>query len=286
MTLTPSEGKRLIGKAVASMDVVQNALREGTIVIATSTTTAYVYEELLGEEIADKGMFTAGVITAKSCCITDPKDRYQNKVITKGEVEEMAAKDLPKVLAKMGPADVFIKGANAIDPFGQAGILLGGAGGGTIGKVWGHITANGVTAIFAVGLEKLVPISLADIAPRTGIESVDTSLGMAVGMMVVGGSIITEMEAFKLLVGVEAYPIAGVRPRLLGQGRAAPRDEGPELQDLRREVPLQRERLADPGLLLFVLDLVCSIELGEALEGLGEAVFEGLVWFEPGFMPG
>ena len=209
VTLTPSEGKRLIGKAIASMDVVQNALKEGTIVIATSTTTAYVLEELLDEEIADKGMFTAGVITAKACCITDPKERYQNRVIHKGEVKEMAAKDLPKVLAKMGPTDVFIKGANAVDPFGQAGILLGGAGGGTIGRAWGHITANGVTAIFAVGLEKLVPVSLADIAPKTGIESVDVSLGMAVGMMVVGGSIITEMEALKLLVGVEVYPIAG-----------------------------------------------------------------------------
>jgi hypothetical protein len=60
-----------------------------------------------------------------------------------------------------------------------------------------------------VGLEKLVPISLADIAPKTGIQSVDASLGMTVGMMVVGGNIITEMEALKLLVGVDAYPIAG-----------------------------------------------------------------------------
>ena len=68
-TLTPAEGKRLIGKAIAAMDVVQDALREGTIVVATSTTNAYVMEELLGEEIPDKGMFTAGVITAKSCCL-------------------------------------------------------------------------------------------------------------------------------------------------------------------------------------------------------------------------
>ena len=209
VTLTPAEGKRLIGKAVAGMDVVQDALREGTIVVATSTTSAYVLEELLGEEIADKGMFTAGIVTAKAACITDPKGRYQNRVITKGKVKEMAAKDLPKVLAKMGPSDVFIKGANAVDPFGQAGILLGGVGGGTIGGVWGHITANGVTAIFAVGLEKLVPVSLADVAPRTGIESVDVSMGMAVGMMVVGGVVVTEMEAFRLLLGVEAYPIAG-----------------------------------------------------------------------------
>jgi hypothetical protein len=207
VTLTPAEGKRLIGRAIAQMDVVQNALSESTIVVATSTTTAYVLEELLGEEIEDKGMFTAGVVTARGCCITDPDGRYGHRVIKKGEVNEMKTGELPKVLARMGPADVFIKGANALDPFGQAGILLGGAGGGTIGTSWGYITANGITTIIAVGLEKLVPTSLADSSTKTGIETVDRSLGMAVGMMVVGGNIITEMEAFTMLTGVDAIPI-------------------------------------------------------------------------------
>jgi hypothetical protein len=208
VSLTPAEGKRLIGRAIAQMGVVQDALKEGTIIIATSTTTAYVMEELLGKEL-DKGVFTAGVVTAKGCCITDPKSRYSHQVIRKGKVTEMKTPELPKVLTDMGPTDVFIKGANAIDPFGQAGILLGGAGGGTIGHSWGYITAKGITAIIAAGLEKLVPISLSDAAPKTGIGTVDRSLGMACGMMVVGGNIITEMEALTSLTGVEAIPIGG-----------------------------------------------------------------------------
>lgn len=207
VALTPAEGKRLIGRAIAQMDVVQNALKEGTIIIATSTTTAYVLEELLGKEIKDKGMFTAGVVTARGCCLTAPDGRYGHQVIEKGKVTEMKTQDLPKVLEKMGPSDVFIKGANAIDPFGQAGILLGGAGGGTIGTSWGYITANGITTIIAAGLEKLVPTSLADSSAKTGIMTVDRSLGMAVGMMVVGGNIITEMEAFTMMTGVDAIPI-------------------------------------------------------------------------------
>lgn len=209
VTLTPSEGKRIIGRAIAQMDVVQNALKEGTIIIATSTTTAYVMEELTGRKIEDKGMFTAGVVTARGCCITDPKERYSHQVIRRGEVTEMKTPELPKVLATMGPGDVFIKGANAIDPFGQAGILLGGAGGGTIGHSWGYITANGITAIIAAGLEKLVPISLSDAALKTGIGTVDRSLGMAVGLMVVQCSVITEIEAIRMLAGVEAIPIGG-----------------------------------------------------------------------------
>ncbi|NIU84879.1 MAG: hypothetical protein GWN64_15745, partial [Candidatus Thorarchaeota archaeon] len=43
-TLTPAEGKRLIGKAVANMAIVQDAIKEGTVIIATSTTSAYVLE--------------------------------------------------------------------------------------------------------------------------------------------------------------------------------------------------------------------------------------------------
>jgi hypothetical protein len=207
VSLTPSEGKRLIGMSIAQMDTVQNALKEGTIIIATSTTTGYVLEELLGKEIPDKGLFSAGVVTARGCCITDPDKRYGHRVIRKGDVSQAGTSDLPKVLAGMGPDDVFIKGANAIDPFGQAGILLGGVGGGTIGHSWGYITANGITTIIAAGLEKLVPVSLSDAATKTGIESVDRSLGMAVGMMVVTGSIITEMEALKMLTGVDAIPI-------------------------------------------------------------------------------
>jgi len=39
VSLTPSEGKRLIGMSVAQMDAVQHTLREGVTVVATSTTT-------------------------------------------------------------------------------------------------------------------------------------------------------------------------------------------------------------------------------------------------------
>lgn len=44
-------------------------------------------------------------------------------------------------------------------------------------------------------------------AVKTSIESVDRSLGMAVGMMVVTGNIITEMEALKMLTSVDAIPL-------------------------------------------------------------------------------
>lgn len=207
VTLTPAEGKRLIGKAIAAMESVQVALDRGTLIIATSTTTGYVVEELLGEEI-DKAHFTAGVVTADGTDITDGTKRYDHYVLRKGQLTTMKTPELAPVLAEMGPSDVFIKGANAIDPFGAAGILLAGIDGGTIGNAWGYVSANGVTAIIAAGLEKLVPTCLVDVARRTGRNKIDKSMGWACGMMVVHADIITEVEAFELLFDVEAVPIA------------------------------------------------------------------------------
>ncbi|MCK4318450.1 hypothetical protein KAW53_06770 [Candidatus Bathyarchaeota archaeon] len=208
VTLTPAEGKRLIAKAISCMDSVQKAYREGILIIATSTTTAYVAEELMGKEI-NKGMFTAGVVTKEGASITKADGRYKHYVFEKGALKECTTPELVPYLARMGPDDVMIKGANAIDPFGAAGILLAGSGGGTIGTAWGHLIRNGAQLIIAAGLEKLVPGPLDGVAPMMGTEAIDKAMGWKCGMMVVQGQIITEMEAMKLLFGVDVIPVAG-----------------------------------------------------------------------------
>ena len=208
VTLTPAEGKRLIAKAISCMDSVQKAYQEGTLIIATSTTTAYVAEELTGKEI-NKGMFTAGVVTKEGTSITKADGRYKHYVFDKGALKECTTAELVPYLARMGPDDVMIKGANAIDPFGAAGILLAGSGGGTIGTAWGHLIRNGAQLIIAAGLEKLVPGPLDGVAPMMGTEAIDKAMGWKCGMMVVQGQIITEMEAMKLLFGVDVIPVAG-----------------------------------------------------------------------------
>jgi hypothetical protein len=207
VTLTPAEGKRLIAKAISCMDSVQKAYQEGTLIIATSTTTAYVAEELMGKEI-NKGMFTAGVVTKEGASITKADGRYKHYVFEKGALKECTTPELVPYLARMGPDDVMIKGANAIDPFGAAGILLAGSGGGTIGTAWGHLIRNGAQLIIAAGLEKLVPGPLDGLAPMMGTEVIDKAMGWKCGMMVVQGQIITEMESMKLLFGVEVFPVA------------------------------------------------------------------------------
>jgi hypothetical protein len=214
VTLTSSECKRLIGKAVAQLDEVKNAYSTGMIFLATSTTNAFVAEELLGMKIEEKGMFTAGVTVPGGPCTTLTSKRtalnYKHLVIEKGKIiDRVGYSDIPKVLEKFGKDDVFIKGANAVDPWGVAGIWLGGAPGGTIGHAIGSLMAKGIHLVVPVGLEKLVPYPITDIAPKTGVSTISKSIGMSVGIMPVFGTIVTEIEAFDILSGVEATPIGG-----------------------------------------------------------------------------
>ena len=55
--LTPNEGKQLIADALASLDFVQEAMREHTVVVVMGTTNAYLANALLSqlgeEEIAN-----------------------------------------------------------------------------------------------------------------------------------------------------------------------------------------------------------------------------------------
>ena len=70
--LTPTESKRLIGKAVASMDKVKNALRKANVLDSHGSTAVYVLDEILGKERLSKLMnpaaFLSGIIVRGTLC--------------------------------------------------------------------------------------------------------------------------------------------------------------------------------------------------------------------------
>ncbi|MDD1776002.1 MAG: hypothetical protein LUP94_01450 [Candidatus Methanomethylicus sp.] len=205
VALTPSEGKRLIGKAVARMEAVCNALSNGTVVICPGTTNAYVAEEIIGNSI-DKGRFTIGVITPKGACVSKSKARLREIVLSKGKRVDLSLKE---AVDGLGPRDAFIKGANAVDVFGNAGVYLGSSTGGTMGLSIGPVLARGVKMIIPVSLEKLVPYPIMDIAPRLGSQKLNAAMGLPFGMMPLPGEIVTEVEAINMLFGCECIPVGG-----------------------------------------------------------------------------
>jgi hypothetical protein len=204
ITLTPAESKRLIAKAVVKLGEVKKAFKNGIILIGVGTTNAYVAEELLGRTI-ERDRFVAGVVLPKGTFVLPAERRLKEIIIRKGKIID---ENMDDVLPEMSSNDVFLKGANALDFSGTAGVLMAGKGGGTIGRSLGTIMSKGVNLIIPVGVEKFIPGSIKDVAPLAGMDKVIFSTGTPVGMMPVHGKIITELEAIEILSGAEATVMA------------------------------------------------------------------------------
>ncbi len=200
ITLTPAESKRLIAKAVAKLPEVERALKNGMIIIGLGTTNSFVAEEILGRKI-EKNRYVAGVVLPQGTSIVPPGERMPGIIIRDGKV--IGAK-MDEVLDSLTSDDVIIKGANAVDSHGTAGVFLASERGGTVGKVIGHVKSRGVNLIIPIGMEKFVPGSIGEISKEVGIHRFQYATGCKVGMMPISGKIVTEIEAIKVLTGAEA----------------------------------------------------------------------------------
>jgi len=212
ITLTPLMSKRLIARGIVAMPAVKQAYSEGKIIVSAGSTTAYLYAELTGT--LPETEVACGIIAEKGFCIgkgmTDylsAQGRAKYWFFQRGEI--IPSDDLMADLEGFGADDIFIKGANAIDIHGYAGILLGNPNsGGTVGQAIGQIMAQGISFIVPAGLEKMVQGSIVENARRMGIAKLRQSAGMPVGLLPVSGQIFTEIDAFRVLTGADAFHCA------------------------------------------------------------------------------
>lgn len=212
LSLKPAESKRLIAKAVVRLPEVQWALRHGRIIVSMGTTNAYVAEELLGQPVS-KYNYAAGFVADK-LDQTDEPERILPYMWVKGEVVEVPTEEILAqgptrgLLMQFQAGDVFVKGANAVDPFGNAAVLTGNDAGGTCGGHMGVLWARGAHVIVPVGLEKMIP-SVVLASRKCGIERLKYSTGLKVGLWpIVNGTVVTEIQAFQVLCGVKATHVA------------------------------------------------------------------------------
>ncbi len=203
-TLTPSESKRLIGKGIAALPEVQSAKKNGYLLVARGSTTAYCLEELLGEKL-EKENYAVGQTIKGVLCAVQADSRLKPYTFHKGEV---LAVEPGSVADKLAPGDVLLKGANAIDPFGNLGVLMASANGGTMGQFYMGMKARGLEIIYPVGLEKLIP-SVEEAARYGGTLALQKAIGLPVGMACVcDGRPFTEIDALETLFDVSAVHYA------------------------------------------------------------------------------
>lgn len=209
--ITPSAGKRLIAKALAAHPLIKNTLKNGALVLIAGTTNGYLAEEILnamGVTGFSRQRFFRGLTmppnkpVTKEGRLADESMFPGDVVIVKGEWQK--GKTIGDIVDSMKEGDVIIKGANALDlVHKQAALLIGHPKAGTAGLSLPAVIGRRVKLIVAVGLEKRISGDLNAIAAKLN----EPGAG-GYRFWPLPGEVFTEIEALKLLCGVEAELIA------------------------------------------------------------------------------
>jgi len=220
IVLTPAESKKLIAKAVARLEVVQQAAKKGIVALHPSSSTYFIVEEITGSK-PKTNYWVCGVVTPRGMCVemamalgstltphqesTDPGDLQGTWVIENGNLG--GQEKLSSLLQRMTPSDVYVKGVNALDPEGNVGILFGLEG--SMGYIQTARKKRNFTIVYPAGLEKLIPISVKQAAKEAQFTRYESGMGMPVGLYPCPtGVTVTEVQAIEILSGASAIPIA------------------------------------------------------------------------------
>lgn len=201
-TLTVEQAKELIVIAVSKHSVFKQAVKAGKILFKGGTTVSRLTELLY-----DYPLRISGRITARGTTAAAKKSNLPHSILVeKGNIVSIDPEILT-ISQTLGPDDLVICGANAIDARGQAALMAGSSGGGKAGRSIVYWRNRNVNCLITAGLEKLIPGNLRQLTDQINRENIDLAWGMAVGLILLPGHLITELEAVKLLAEVNCYAI-------------------------------------------------------------------------------
>ena len=195
--LPPAAGKRLIARGLAASAPIKEALASHTLVIIAGTTNGCVARELLGPDFSSEDFFRGSLGPA-----TERGPFPGDVVLRKGAWEQ--GKEIFDVIESLGPGDVILKGANALDyPSRQAAVLIADPRGGTILCALEAVIGRRTELIVPVGLEKRV---YGDLSASARQVNAPGETGWR--LFPLPGRVYTEIEALHTLAGVTAHLIA------------------------------------------------------------------------------
>lgn len=220
--LTPTESKKLLMKGVLAREEVRKALSKDLLVLHPSSTVVFFFEEIgIPRPL---GVWICGLAQPRGLCISGQiimEEMKQTGEATVSSIAENYSRDwvldkgklipnitLVEALERMGPDSVYVKAANAIDPNFSAGVLFMGPQAGTIGRVTKAQKEKGFHLLIPVGLEKFIPTNIVDCSKAAIKDDITHCHGTPCGVFPIKGTVITEIEAFRLTCGVQAVPVA------------------------------------------------------------------------------
>jgi hypothetical protein len=202
--LTPAESKRLLAKCVAGLPEVKKAYKDGRLSVSNGTTCAFVLQELTGEKVSPF-CYSVGFIAGGMLSQSLKDDREVARFFVKGE---RVTQDAFSFLDTFEKGDVVIKGGNAVDAYGNAGVLVANNQSGTVGALQSLIASRGLPVIMPVGLEKSIPC-VGSASAGWGQLSLSRSMGLPVALFPMTQSlVITEIQALGLMAGVRGRLVA------------------------------------------------------------------------------
>ncbi len=222
---TPVESKYFISRAIVQTEKIQNALNNGIIACHPCSTGFTLFNEITGRKNTGKVWLT-GMIVEKGLCIeantqvkrtdvqvgkgigqalADPGLYPHTMVLYKGE--EVVGWTIYDLMERMGPGDIYVKGVNAVDANHRVGVLLGSLVEGTIGKMLKARDEKHFEIICPVGLEKYIPGTVEKAAGFIS-DTKDYSMGQKVRMRPLEATVITEIDAAKMIADVEVMQFA------------------------------------------------------------------------------
>lgn len=203
VTLTVSEGKRVIARAIASLPEIRKALEQGKILLKGGTTVSAVAEELAGRPLK-----ISGRISPRGTRGTLNKTLEGHCLLLIDGKSEIVDHNLKEVVETLCHGDVVVIGANAIDLDGNAAMCIGAPLGGVPGEALGGMMGYGAKVLIAAGLEKLIPGRISAAIRAAGRNAMTQSQGMAVGMVPLIGLVFTETDALEAFAQVDCTVIA------------------------------------------------------------------------------
>ena len=202
-TLNGRQNRELIALCMAESGVLTPYLERGRVLFKGSATVSCLTRRLTGTPLRICGRITANGMKGP----LRPSQGAHFLLYQGGGVSNVDG-SAGEVLKTFGPGDLFVTGANALDSFGHAALLIGSPGGGGYGACMGALYTEGFRTLILSSAAKLIPGDLTRLYSQVSRKSCDYSYGMACSLAPVPGEVITETQALALFAQVEALIFA------------------------------------------------------------------------------
>ena len=202
-TLLGTQCQWLIARCVLDSELLAPYLSHGKILFKGSSTVSCLTTMLSGTPMRICGRISKnGMKRSKAVSQGAHFLLYEH-----GEIQNVDS-CLEHTLQTIGPGGLFVTGANALDAFGHAALLIGSPGGGGYGTCMPFLYTEGFRTLVLSSVMKLIPGDLSVLNTHVSRNKCDFSYGMPCSLAPIPGEVLTETQALERYAHVSAHVFA------------------------------------------------------------------------------